>query len=225
MATLSRWLLRGGSVAWADNELLPALAETLGLALIGAIITTMAAFPAAWLSVRRPGPLSRLIEAASFFVGAVPAVITGLSLVAFTVHTVRPLYQSAVTLLLAYGIMFLPRAIVGLRASLSSIPKGLEEVAGSLGRTPLQTLLEITMRLVAPGTASAMALVGLGITNELTATLMPAPNGTRTLATQFWSYTVELDYIAAAPYAILMVMFSALMVLLLQTRTTEAAES
>ncbi|MBN8980203.1 MAG: ABC transporter substrate-binding protein, partial [Rhizobiales bacterium] len=48
-----------------------------------------------------------------------------------------------------------------------------------------------------------MALVALGIANELTGTLLLAPNGTRTLATKFWALTSELDYVAAAPYALI----------------------
>ena len=48
----------------------------------------------------------------------------------------------------------------------------------------------------------------LAITNELTATLLLAPNGTRTLATGFWAMTSEIDYAAAAPYALLMVLLS-----------------
>jgi iron(III) transport system permease protein len=69
-------------------------------------------------------------------------------------------------------------------------------------------LWSITVRLAAPGAASGMALVALGITNELTATMMLAPNGAQTLATAFWSYSGELDFAAAAPYAVIMVLFS-----------------
>ncbi|MNC65725.1 hypothetical protein D3C75_1160450 [compost metagenome] len=48
----------------------------------------------------------------------------------------------------------------------------------------------------------------LAIANELTATLLLAPSGTRTLATGFWALTSEIDYVAAAPYALIMVVLS-----------------
>jgi iron(III) transport system permease protein len=51
-------------------------------------------------------------------------------------------------------------------------------------------------------------LVFLGIVNELTATLLLGPNGTRTLTTQFWTHVADLDYASAAPYALLMVLLS-----------------
>ena len=60
-------------------------------------------------------------------------------------------------------------------------------------------LWPITMRLAAPGAAAGVALVALGITNELTATQMLAPNGTRTLAMAFWSLSGEIDYAARRP--------------------------
>ena len=63
-----------------------------------------------------------------------------------------------------------------------------------------------------------MALVALGITNELTATLMLAPNGAYTLATRFWSFTSEIDYAAAAPYALMMLLLSLPMVFLLHAQ-------
>lgn len=44
--------------------------------------------------------------------------------------------------------------------------------------------------------------------NELTATLLLGPNGTRTLTTQFWTHVRDLDYAQAAPYAFLMVLLS-----------------
>jgi iron(III) transport system permease protein len=75
------------------------------------------------------------------------------------------------------------------------------------------------MRLAAPGAAASMALVGLGITTELVATLMLAPNGTRTLATQFWALTSEIDYVAAAPYALMMVLLSLPLTVLLYTQS------
>jgi iron(III) transport system permease protein len=213
--TVGRWLWLGGVKAWANAEVGTALLDTLQLGSAGAVLTTLAAFPSAWLSVRNAGRLARLVEAASYFVGAIPGVIIALALVALAIGVARPLYQTAPVLLLAYGIMFLPRAIIGLRGSLAQVPRSLEEIAGSLGRTPLRALRDVTLRLAAPGFGSALALAALGITNELTATLMLAPMGTHTLASQFWAYTSEIDYVAAAPYAALMVLLSAPMTILL----------
>ena len=123
----------------------------------------------------------------------------------------------------AVVLLFLPRALISLRAGIAQAPVELEYAARSLGHSPARALWAITMRLAAPGAAAGVALVALGITNELTATLLLAPNGTRTLATSFWAYSSEIDYAAAAPYALVMVLLSLPMTWLLYTQSKRAA--
>jgi iron(III) transport system permease protein len=142
--------------------------------------------------------------------------------VTITVRVALPLYQTAVTLLFAYVLMFLPRALVGLHASIAQAPDELERAAMSLGRPPLAAIRQTTLRLAAPGAAASMALVALGIANELTGTLMLAPNGTRTLATRFWAFAAELDFAAAAPYALMMVVLSLPLIVLLRLQADRA---
>ncbi len=221
LLTLGRWLAFGGAAVWGAGPFL-ALAQTMGFALGGALIATLLAAPMAWLSVRRPGRLTRWLEACHYYVGSLPGIIVALALVAVTVRYAPPLYQTVATILLAYALIFLPRALVGLQASLAQAPVELERAAAALGRAPLATALTVTARLAAPGLAAAMALVGLGVTTELTATLLLAPNGTRTLATEFWSWSSELDYARSAPYAVLMIAVSLPLTLLLNVQSRRA---
>jgi iron(III) transport system permease protein len=223
LATLGRWLNVGGLAVWRFDEIWPAIAQTLMLAVGGALLTTLAAVPMAWLSIRAPGRLQRLLESCNYMVGSLPGVVVALALVTVTVRVAMPIYQTAVTVLLAYLLMFLPRALISLRAGIAQAPVELERAARSLGRTPAQALWAVTMRLAAPSAAAGAALVGLGITNELTATLMLAPNGTHTLATTFWGYSSEIDYAAAAPYALIMVLLSLPMTWLLYTQSKRTA--
>lgn len=208
LITLGKWLIAGGVHAWQMAELIPALQQTLLFGLAGAALTTCAAIPIAWLSIRSPGRLQRVLESCNYITSSLPGIVVALALVTVTVHFARPIYQTTITVLLAYLLMFLPRALVSLRAGIAQAPVELENVARSLGRSPGRALWLITLRLAAPGAAAGAALVFLAITNELTATLLLAPNGTRTLATGFWALTSEIDYVAAAPYALLMILLS-----------------
>ena len=208
LLTLGRWLLAGGVQVWEGDELLPALLQTLSYGVAGALLTSVAAIPIAWLSIRSPGKLQRLLEGCNYITSSLPGIVVALALVTVTIHFARPIYQTTITVLLAYLLMFLPRALVSLRAGFAQAPVELENIAQSLGRSPLRALWLITVRLAAPGAAAGAALVFLAITNELTATLLLAPNGTRTLATGFWAMTSEIDYAAAAPYALLMILLS-----------------
>ncbi|QYO78448.1 iron ABC transporter permease [Devosia salina] len=219
LTTLLRWLWAGGAAIWRFDYILPSIGQTALLAATGAVLTTLAALPMAWLSVRAPGKLQRALEASHAYVGALPGVIIALALVTVTVRIALPLYQTAATLVFAYVLMFLPRALVGLRTSIAQAPIELERAAASLGRPPLNAIWHTTIRLAAPGALASAALAALGITTELTATLMLAPNGTRTLAMRFWSYTSELDFASAAPYALLMIVLSIPLVVLLQLQS------
>nr|WP_321271045.1 iron ABC transporter permease [uncultured Tolumonas sp.] len=206
--TLGRWLWLGGLDAWRWNDLLPALSQTMILAGLGAILTTLAAIPIAWLSVRAPGRFQKILEGINYVASSLPGIVVALALVTICIHYTRPLYQTVFTVLLAYLLMFLPRALVSLRVSIAQVPQELENAARSLGRSPLAALCATTLRLAAPGAASSATLVFLAISNELTATLLLAPNGTRTLATGFWALTSEIDYVIAAPYALIMILLS-----------------
>ncbi|BBP76423.1 iron ABC transporter permease [Pseudomonas sp. Ost2] len=208
LITLGNWLIAGGREVWQLDELLPALEQTLLLGAAGALLTTCAAVPVAWLSIRSPGRLYRLLESCNYITSSLPGIVVALALVTVTISFARPIYQTSLTVLLAYLLMFMPRALVSLRAGIAQAPVELENIARSLGRSPARALWSITLRLAAPGAAAGAALVFLAITNELTATLLLAPNGTRTLATGFWALTSEIDYAGAAPYALIMILLS-----------------
>lgn len=223
LATLARWTFAGGLAAWDLAAIGRALSQTLGLAAIGALLTVAAAFPTAWLSVRAPRVSTRVMEGAIYAAGSLPGVVVALGLVTVTVRNLPMVYQTVALLFAAYAILFLPRALISVRAGIAQVPVELERVAASLGTPPARTFVTVTLRLCAPMAAAGGALVFLGIATELTATLLLAPIGTRTLATQFWALTGEIDYVAAAPYAILMVVLSLPMTALLYTQSFRAA--
>ena len=125
---------------------------------------------------------------ATIYVGALPGVIVALALVTITVRVALPLYQTAgdAAPRLSPDV---PAAGAGRSARQHRAGAGRARTGGdraSAGRRCV-AVWQTTMRLAAPGAAASVALVALGIANELTGTLMLAPNGTRTLATRFWS--------------------------------------
>ncbi|MET0843948.1 MAG: iron ABC transporter permease [Mycetocola sp.] len=206
LASVVRWLFRADTADF--GVLVTATAQTLGLALAAAVCAIAVALPFAWLSVRFPSRLSRLLEGAAYLGSSLPAIIVALALVATSLAVAPTLYQTAFTVIAAYVVIFLPRALVPLRAGLSQVPESLEEAARSLGVAPIVARLRVTVPLLAPAVCAGGALVALGAANELTATLLLAPTGTRTVATSFWSAASSLDYPTAAPYAIVLVLLS-----------------
>lgn len=208
LASVARWLVSGGLSAWSDRHLLTALGQTIGYGLVGALFTSLLAFPIALLAVRFPGRTARILESINYVTSSLPGLVTALAFVTVAIRLVPALYQSAALVIVVYLLMFLPRAIVNLRSGLAQVPPGLEEAARSLGRAPLVAFATVTVRFVMPSALAGAALVFLGIVTELTSTLLLAPNGTRTLAIQFWSRVNDIDYVGAAPYASLMILLS-----------------
>jgi iron(III) transport system permease protein len=221
--TLLRWLRIGGADVWDFADLGTSLAQTIGLAGLAAVITVVLAFPVAWVAVRSSGPLARAGEGANYVTSSLPGIVTALALVTVAIHYVRPLYQSVPLIVFAYVLLFMPRALVNVRAGLAQVPLSLEEASRSLGASPMETFIRVTLRLSAPAAAAGGSLVFVAVATELTATLLLAPTGTRTLSMMFWSWSSELDYAAAAPYALVLVLLAIPVTVLLFRQSMKVA--
>jgi iron(III) transport system permease protein len=173
------------------------------------VATTALALPTGWLAVRARGRVAVLLERTTYLGSAVPGIVIALALVTLSIRVTPWLYQTVPVLLIAYAILFLPRAIVNVRSAVEQSPRLYDDVATSLGVSGTARLRRVTLPLLAPGLGAGAALVFLAVVTELTATLLLAPTGTTTLATAFWSASVGLEYGAAAPFAVLMVLLSA----------------
>jgi iron(III) transport system permease protein len=221
--TVLRWLWIGGTAVWDFGDIVPSVLQTVALAAMAALVTTVLAFPFAWIAVRFRGFLARFVEGSNFVTSSIPGIVTALALITVAIRLVPPVYQTVNLVLFAYVLLFMPRAMVNVRSGLAQVPVGLEEASRALGRSPAQTFARVTLRLTAPAAAAGASLVFVGVATELTATLLLAPTGTRTLAMRFWSLSSELDYAAAAPYALLLVLLAVPVTLVLYRQATRAA--
>jgi iron(III) transport system permease protein len=218
VGALTYWSIRGGSTTLPPASILAAAAHTAELSAGAAALSTMLAIPVTIAAMRHRNRISTTIERLALLPQALPGLVVALGLVSFSVRYALPLYQSALELIVAYAILFLPLAVVGVRAALALAPPRLEEVGRSLGRRPAAVWLTVTLPLIAPGLGVAFLLVFISSCTELTATLLLRPTGINTLATQFWVYTSDFSYGAAAPYAALIVAISAIPAYLLSRR-------
>lgn len=215
LATILYWLTQHGAAAitpaaggaWA---LLDATLSSVWLGLAGAALTVLLALPLGFLAARYRGPMITLIERTAYLAQGVPGIVVALAFIALTIQAFRPLYQTAALLIVAYAIIFLPLALVSVRAALAQAVRGLEDVGRSLGLSWFGVTWRVVLPLAGPGLGAAAALVFISIVTELTTTLLLAPIGTATLATQVWADTSTLAFAAAAPYAALMVALSLL---------------
>ena len=178
---------------------------TLSYSAAGAAVAVVLAVPVALVSFRRSTVPRSVLERSTYVTKALPGVVIALSLVFFATRYVFGLYETSTLLVAAYVILNFPLALVCVKASVAHVPPRLTDVGRSLGRGPVAVFVRVTLPLLAPGLLAGFCLVFLTAVTELTATLVLAPIGVQTLATQFWAFQQNIAYSAAAPYALVMV--------------------
>ena len=184
--------------------------------------------PRAWPPLRRcPSRCSpratraarrRRSSALSYAGHALPGIVVALALVFLGTRAWPALYQTLAMLVLAYVILFLPQAIGAIRAALLQIDPHVEEAARSLGRSPLAVLRTITAPLARSGVLAGAALVFLTAVKELPATLLLAPIGFETLATEIWRLTSASFFERGAIPSLVLLAVSAVPLALLTIR-------
>ncbi|MFJ2594102.1 ABC transporter permease [Streptomyces erythrochromogenes] len=209
LATLAYWLAVGNSATWDPARLLDTAGTTLGVAAAGAALTTLLALPVGVIAARYRSRTASLLEQSAYAGHALPGITVALSLVFFAVRYAEPVYQELPLLVCAYAVLFLPVAVAGTRAAVLQSPPLLEDVARSLGRSPLKVLREVTVPLAAPGVLAGAALTFVVCMKELPATLLLRPTGMDTLATRLWTETGTGSFAAAAPYAAALILLAA----------------
>jgi iron(III) transport system permease protein len=206
LGTIVYWLVQNQQTTLpAAATLATATWTTVKYSAWGALVAVVFALPMALLSFRRRSVPRDLLERSTYVIKALPGVVVALSLVFFATRYAFGLYETSVLLVVAYALLNFPLALVCIKASAAQVPPRLTDVGRSLGRGPVSVFVRVTLPLLAPGLLAGFCLVFLTAVTELTATLVLAPIGVQTLATQFWEFQQNIAYGAAAPYALVMV--------------------
>ncbi len=225
IAVLLVWLTRGIAAGVEFGNLWEPLRNSVYVSALAAFGAAVTSIPVAALLVRYPGRFAWLVERVSYIGFVLPGMAVAIGLVFFGVNFARPFYQTLGLLILAYVVLFFPTMLGAVRSALLQVNPRLEEAARVLGRTPIQTLLSVTLPLVKPGIFAGAALVFLLTMKELPATLILGPIGFTTLATETWSAASEAFFARAAAPALLTIVASSLPLafLLLRGRSSEIA--
>jgi iron(III) transport system permease protein len=177
---------------------------------LAAVIAVIFSLPVALLAVRYPSRISRFISRLCQVGYAIPGVVIALSLVLLVNRTMPFLYATPLVVVMAYVLRHMPQAVRASESALNQLSPSLEEASRIMGRTSLQTLLQVTLPLVLPGLFAGGSLVFLTSLKELPATLLLRPAGFDTLAVRVWVWAEDGFYLQAAPAALLLVLVSAL---------------
>ena len=205
VGVLGYWTTKSfaGDVDWGDT--FAAAGHSLLAAGLAALAGAACALPVALVASRYRGRLPWLVERATYATHALPGVVVGLALVFFGTRVALPLYQTLAMLVAAFVLLFLPQAVGPARAALLQVSPNLEEAARGLGRRAPVAFATVTAPLASGGILAGGALVFLTAVKELPATLLLAPIGFDTLATDIWRATsVGFFERGAAPSLVLL---------------------
>jgi len=208
VAVLVYWATKGISSGLEASELLADAGHSLLAGSLAAVVTAACALVVALLAVRgsRAGAM---IERVSYSGYALPGIVIALALIYFGIRVAEPLYQTLAMLVFALSVHYLPLAVGTSTAALLQVSPRSEEAARSLGRGPLSVFRTVTAPLIRGGLLAGAALVFVYAVKELPATLLLAPIGFETLATEIWRQTEYGFFEAAAIPSLLLLLISA----------------
>jgi iron(III) transport system permease protein len=218
LAVIGYWLERAVSLGRDLGDVWGPALNSILASTLAAGVAVSAALPVAILAVRYGARWTRALERLSYSSNALPGIVIALSLVFFGANYAGFAYQTLGLLVFAYVVRFLPQAVASSHSALLRVDPRLEEAARGLGKSPRHAFATVTAPLVAPGLLAGAALVFLSTMKELPATLLLAPIGFDTLATEVWTATTVAAYSEAALPALLLIVFSAPFVYVLTVR-------
>ena len=212
------------------DDLQQALLLSLRCALSATVLSVLLGVPLAWLLARTKVPGRRLLRGLVTVPLVLPPVVGGVALLlAFGRHgVVGPLLVElgAVPAFTTWGVILaetfvaLPFLVLTVEGALTGLDRAGEEVAGTLGATPLRVFLTVTLPSVGPSVAAGAALAGARALGEFGATTTFAgslPGRTQTVPLAVYALLQD-DPAAAYALSAVLLAVSVGLVLLLRAR-------
>lgn len=191
------------------NTLLYTTVATLLCAVIGTAV--------AYIIVRRPGPVSSLLDTVVMFSYAVPGIVLGVGLVVTYHEPPFALTGTATILILAYFIRRLPFSVRSSVSMLQQISRDTEDASINLGAGPGRTFVQITVPLLATAILSGALLTWSNTIRELSATLILQSGTTATVAIEIFNEVVNGNFGVASALGTVLILLTFLPLVVLFT--------
>ena len=189
------------------------------------LVCLLLGVPLAWVLARSSLPGRRLLRGLITVPLVLPPVVGGVALLlAFGRHgLLGPLLvrSGTVPAFTSYGVVVaesfvaLPFLVLTVDGALAGLDRAAEDVAASLGASPLRTFLTVTLPSVAPSVGAGLALAGARALGEFGATITFAgslPGATQTVPLAVYQLLEDDPPAAYALSALLLVVSVALVV-------------
>lgn len=141
------------------------LVNSLIVALITLVLSTVIAAPAGYAIARYAFPGRELVRLGVLAVRAFPIVVLSIPLAVLFLRT--SLFDSIYSLALMHTALTLPTSILVIASVFSGVPYELEEAGQVFGASPLQAFRHIVLPLVTPGIAASSVFAFVLSWNEV----------------------------------------------------------
>ena len=191
------------------------------IALMTGVLAVIVLLPLAYVAARRRSGITDGAGAIVTSVFALPGLVVALAVVFWSIQAPAPLsglYQSFPLLVLGYLLHFGAQSLRSSQAAVAAVPSRYDDAARTLGVGARRRFLAIELPLLTPGLIAGGGLVMLSTLKELPATLLLAPIGFETLATQIWGAAADGFYAEVGVTSLVLIAVSAVLTWLFVVR-------
>ena len=218
VSVLGYWLFRGLAQGNTVSGALSGILGSLTAATVTSILAMVIATPIVVMISQYRSKFGDLFEKVTLTLYGLPHIAVGISMLFITIKIFPSIYQTFITLIISYLIVFLPQAVGGGQASMEQVKLSYIEASSGLGFSKIDTFFKITFPLIYRGLLAGAALVFLSTMKELPQTLLLRPTGFSTMAVDIWSNASEALFTQAAFSAFILLAISAFPTYILSTR-------
>lgn len=218
VSVLGYWLFRGLAQGNSVSGALSGILGSLTAATVTSILAMIIATPIVIMISQYRSKFGDLFERVTLTLYGLPHIAVGISMLFITIKIFPSIYQTFLTLIISYLIVFLPQAVGGGQASMEQVKLSYIEASSGLGFSKIDTFFKITFPLIYRGLLAGAALVFLSTMKELPQTLLLRPTGFSTMAVDIWSNASEALFTQAAFSAFILLAISAFPTYILSTR-------
>lgn len=218
VSVLGYWLFRGLAQGNSVSGALSGILGSLSAATVTSILAMIIATPIVVMISQYRSKFGDLFEKVTLTLYGLPHIAVGISMLFITIKIFPSIYQTFITLIISYLIVFLPQAVGGGQASMEQVKLSYIEASSGLGFSKIDTFFKITFPLIYRGLLAGAALVFLSTMKELPQTLLLRPTGFSTMAVDIWSNASEALFTQAAFSAFILLAISAFPTYILSTR-------
>jgi iron(III) transport system permease protein len=200
------------SYARVISEVPDVIANTFFFAMTATLMITVVGAFMSYLIVRQETRLASLLDSVLMVPYVVPGVVMAIGfLLTFNTPPIDLMGTGAIIVL----ILFIRRLPYGIRATSSAlrqIKPSIEEAATSLGASPAQAFLKVTVPLLLPGIIAGAMMSFITAINELSSTLLLYTAQTTTMPVKVYSAVLDGEFGLAAALSTLLLVSSGLCV-------------